>query len=98
MCFTFVWAGWEGTTHDTCIFLKAIRNEELRFSHPSRGLYLIKITIMNYTFKNIYFNIFYECYLHIYYMKVLLGRCRISSHEGIHGAIQKGAASSTRLL
>jgi hypothetical protein len=49
MCFTFVWAGWEGTAHDTRIFLEAIRKEELRFPHPPRGLYLIKITIMNYT-------------------------------------------------
>ena len=24
MCFTFVWAGWEGTAHDTRIFLEAI--------------------------------------------------------------------------
>jgi hypothetical protein len=37
--FTFVWAGWEGTTHNTRIFLEAIRKKELRFPHPSRGLY-----------------------------------------------------------
>jgi hypothetical protein len=49
MCFTFVWAGWESTAHDKCIFLEAIRKEELRFLHPPKGLYLIKITIMNYT-------------------------------------------------
>ena len=49
MYFTFVWAGWEGTAHDTRIFLEAIRKEELRFPHPLRGLHLIKIKIMNYT-------------------------------------------------
>jgi hypothetical protein len=49
MCFTFGWVGWEGTAHDTRIFLEAIRKEELQFPHPARGLYLIKITIMNYT-------------------------------------------------
>jgi hypothetical protein len=49
MCFTFVWDGWEGTAYDTRIFLEAIQNEELRFPHLPRGLYLIKITIMNYT-------------------------------------------------
>jgi hypothetical protein len=49
MCFTFVWAGWEGTLHDTHIFLEAIQKEELRFPYSPRGLYLIKITIMNYT-------------------------------------------------
>jgi hypothetical protein len=70
------------------IFLETIRKEELRFSHSPRGLYLIKITIMNYTLKNIYFNIFYERHLHIYYRKILLDRRRISSHEGINGAIQ----------
>jgi hypothetical protein len=86
--FIFVWARWEGITHDTRIFLETIRKEELRFSHSPRGLYLIKITIMNYTLKNIYFNIFYERHLHIYYRKILLDRRRISSHEGIHGAIQ----------
>jgi hypothetical protein len=49
MCFTFVWVGWEGTVHDIRIYLEAIRKKELRFPHPPRGLYLIKITIMNYT-------------------------------------------------
>jgi hypothetical protein len=48
MRFTFVWAGWEGTAHDTRIFLEAIRKEELRFPHPSRGLYLIIVTIRTY--------------------------------------------------
>jgi hypothetical protein len=58
MCFTFVWDGWEGTAHDTRIFLEAIRKEELRFPHLSRGLYLIKIKIINYKLKNIYFQYF----------------------------------------
>jgi hypothetical protein len=68
MYFTFVWAEWEGTAgtaHDTRIFLEDIRKEELRFSHPPTGLYLIKITIMNYTLKNIYFNFFMSA-IHIF--------------------------------
>jgi hypothetical protein len=49
MCYTFVWVGWKSTANDTRIFLEAIRKEELRFPHPPRGLYLIKVIIMNYT-------------------------------------------------
>jgi hypothetical protein len=49
MRFTFVCAGWEGNAHDTRIFLEAIRKEELRFPPLSRGLCLIRITIMKYT-------------------------------------------------
>ena len=37
MCFTFAWAGWEGTAHDTHIFLEALRRPELNFPHPSGG-------------------------------------------------------------
>ena len=37
MCFTFAWAGWEGTAHDTRIFLEALRRPELKFPHPSGG-------------------------------------------------------------
>ncbi|KAK8480024.1 hypothetical protein V6N11_051381 [Hibiscus sabdariffa] len=38
MCFTFVVAGWEGTAHDTRIFLDAIRDPKLKFPHPPNGL------------------------------------------------------------
>ncbi|XP_042944492.1 uncharacterized protein LOC122278365 [Carya illinoinensis] len=41
MRFTFVWAGWEGTAHDTRIFMEAIRKEELHFPHPPRGKYYL---------------------------------------------------------
>ena len=34
MCFTFAWAGWEGTAHDTRIFLEALHRENLHFPHP----------------------------------------------------------------
>ena len=37
MCLTFAWAGWEGTTHDTRIFLEALRRENLHFPHPPTG-------------------------------------------------------------
>ncbi|GMI70700.1 hypothetical protein HRI_000739300 [Hibiscus trionum] len=41
MCFTFVVAGWEGTTHDTRIFLDAIRDSRLKFPHPPNGKYYL---------------------------------------------------------
>ncbi|XP_060960618.1 uncharacterized protein LOC115723519 [Cannabis sativa] len=37
MLFTFVWAGWEGTAHDTRIFLEALRNTNLNFPKPPNG-------------------------------------------------------------
>ncbi|GAV80677.1 DDE_4 domain-containing protein, partial [Cephalotus follicularis] len=37
MQFTFCWAGWEGTAHDTKIFYAALRNPELNFPHPPDG-------------------------------------------------------------
>eukprot|EP00256_Glycine_max_P067873 XP_025982468.1 uncharacterized protein LOC102662637 [Glycine max] len=37
MCFTFVWAGWEGSAHDIKIFMEAIRKPALHFSHPPQG-------------------------------------------------------------
>lgn len=41
MCFTFVWAGWEGTAHDTRIFYEALRRPELQFPHPSGEKYYV---------------------------------------------------------
>nr|KAJ0197207.1 hypothetical protein LSAT_V11C700379940 [Lactuca sativa] len=35
MCFTFVWAGWEGTAHDTRIFNEALQRPDLNFSYPT---------------------------------------------------------------
>ena len=37
MCFTFVWAGWEGTAHDTRILNEALQRPELNFPHPTGG-------------------------------------------------------------
>jgi len=34
----FVWAGWEGSAHDTRIFLEAINNPNKRFSKPPKGI------------------------------------------------------------
>ncbi|KAG4935664.1 hypothetical protein JHK84_049872 [Glycine max] len=34
MCFTFVWTGWEGSAHDTKIFMEALRKPALHFPHP----------------------------------------------------------------
>lgn len=35
MCFTFVYAGWEGTAHDVRIFISALRNNDLNFPEGS---------------------------------------------------------------
>eukprot|EP00256_Glycine_max_P051488 XP_014617519.1 putative nuclease HARBI1 [Glycine max] len=41
MCFTFVWAGWEGSAHDTKIFMEALRKPALHFPHPPQGKYYL---------------------------------------------------------
>ncbi|KAJ9556781.1 LOW QUALITY PROTEIN: hypothetical protein OSB04_011395 [Centaurea solstitialis] len=46
MCFTFTWAGWEGTAHDTRILWEALRRNELKFSHPSK-LYIFILLATN---------------------------------------------------
>jgi hypothetical protein len=37
MQFTFVWAGWESSVHDTRIFLEAIDNPHIKFPKPLEG-------------------------------------------------------------
>ncbi|KAJ0694809.1 putative transcription factor interactor and regulator CCHC(Zn) family [Helianthus annuus] len=37
MCFTFVWAGWEGAAHDTRIFNEALCRSEVNFPRPIGG-------------------------------------------------------------
>jgi hypothetical protein len=37
MQFTFACAGWEGTAHDTRIFLSSLRNDALKFPKPPEG-------------------------------------------------------------
>nr|KAJ0219376.1 hypothetical protein LSAT_V11C300141300 [Lactuca sativa] len=41
MCFTFVWAGWEGTTHDTKIFSEALQRPDLNFLYPTDKYYIV---------------------------------------------------------
>ncbi|KAL8545544.1 hypothetical protein ACS0TY_005623 [Phlomoides rotata] len=41
MCFTFVWAGWEGAAHDNRILGEAIRNPDLNFSIPKGQKYYL---------------------------------------------------------
>ncbi|CAI9285498.1 unnamed protein product [Lactuca saligna] len=41
MCFTFVWAGWEGTAHDTRIFNEALQRPDLNFPYPTGDKYYI---------------------------------------------------------
>jgi hypothetical protein len=43
MQFTFVWARWEGSAHDTRIFLKMIGNPNIRFAKPPEGIEKLKI-------------------------------------------------------
>ncbi|KAB2606497.1 hypothetical protein D8674_006214 [Pyrus ussuriensis x Pyrus communis] len=38
MQFTFACAGWEGTAHDTRVFLSVLRNPNLNFSKPPNGI------------------------------------------------------------
>ncbi|KAK2648063.1 hypothetical protein Ddye_015552 [Dipteronia dyeriana] len=41
MLFTFVWPGWEGSAHDTRIFLEALRNTEFKFPIPPDDKYYL---------------------------------------------------------
>ncbi|KAK5819846.1 hypothetical protein PVK06_024875 [Gossypium arboreum] len=41
MCFTFVVAGWEGSTHGTRMFLDVIRDSKYKFLHPPKGKYYL---------------------------------------------------------
>jgi len=45
MQFTFMWAGWEGNTHDTRIFLEAIENRNIKFPKPLEGSYTTKLVM-----------------------------------------------------
>jgi len=37
MQFRFVWARWEGSAHDTRIFLEVIDNSSIKFPKPPEG-------------------------------------------------------------
>ncbi|CAI9264297.1 unnamed protein product [Lactuca saligna] len=41
MCFTFVWAGWEGTAYDTRIFNEALQRPDLHFPFPTGDKYYV---------------------------------------------------------
>ncbi|KAH1113475.1 hypothetical protein J1N35_006853 [Gossypium stocksii] len=41
MCFIFAFPGWEGTAHDSRIFLQALRKQQLKFPHPPPGKYYL---------------------------------------------------------
>ena len=63
--FTFVWAGWEGTTCDTHNFLEAINNPSIKFPKPPKGKYMIIINCyLNLKYVFLYFFIkFYIIFL-----------------------------------
>ncbi|XP_057252370.1 protein ALP1-like isoform X2 [Beta vulgaris subsp. vulgaris] len=41
MCFTFISLGWEGSAHDTRVFLHALNTQELNFPKPPEGKYYL---------------------------------------------------------
>ncbi|GKE05196.1 putative nuclease HARBI1 isoform X1, partial [Tanacetum coccineum] len=41
MCFKFAWAGWEGTAHDTRIFLEVIPRPQVNFPCPTGDKYYV---------------------------------------------------------
>ncbi|XP_042485205.1 uncharacterized protein LOC122065457 [Macadamia integrifolia] len=62
MCFTFIWVGWEGTTHDSRILWEALHRQSLKFPHPPEGkYYLIDLGFSNVPgylapFKNVHYH------------------------------------------
>ncbi|GJZ00359.1 ALP1-like protein isoform X1 [Tanacetum coccineum] len=41
LCFTFISVGWEGSAHDTRVFLHAINNRSMNFPKPPEGKYYL---------------------------------------------------------
>jgi len=39
MIFTYVYSGWEGSAHDSKVFLDAITNPNAGFPWPPKGMY-----------------------------------------------------------
>jgi hypothetical protein len=48
MQFIFVCAGWEDNTHDTCFFLEAIGNPNIRLLKPLKGNIIKKKSMLFY--------------------------------------------------
>lgn len=54
MKFTFAYAGWEGSAHDSRVFSAALRDTEINFPKPSEGMtffYLFFIALSCIQFK-----------------------------------------------
>ena len=45
MQFTFACAGWEGTAHDSRVFLSALRNSQSNFPKPPNGNFFFLSTL-----------------------------------------------------
>ncbi|XP_076906996.1 uncharacterized protein LOC143563317 [Bidens hawaiensis] len=41
MCFTFISIGWEGSAHDTRVFINATQDSKFNFPHPPEGRYYL---------------------------------------------------------
>ena len=46
MQFIFVWVGWEGSTHNTRMFLEAINNPHIKFPKPPKGINMCVCVLM----------------------------------------------------
>ena len=53
--FTFVWAGWEGSAHDTRIFHEAIDSSIIKFPKPPEGSDLLYVTNMLISVTSFFF-------------------------------------------
>ena len=50
MCFTFISVGWEGSAHDTRVFLHALNTPSMNFPKPPRGKLIIAILLVESQF------------------------------------------------
>jgi len=50
MCFTFALCGWEGSVHDTKIFMETLRTPKLKFPYPPEGQLHVTSTIFIFLF------------------------------------------------
>ena len=79
LLFTYVLSGWEGSAHDSRIFLDAIGDTSLNFPHPLPGNFIFSGYMCNYLFSKL--NLFIKPFILSYFSmlrEILLSRQRIS--------------------
>jgi hypothetical protein len=52
--FIFVWASWEGSAHDSRIFLEEIDNSNIRFKKPPEGIEKLNYYLVDLGYPNEY--------------------------------------------